>query len=157
MGAWGHLHYTFVTEVVPAAPTIAGRTGRAGAAVFVWCMSPPVTPENTKENKGICFSIDLIFSHIIQLHSILITHQFIHLISGIVNMVQKNRFCTIILSQWSGKQKGIVLRGWVVAHQVYGFGPDHAPYIHVVTDVDGTADSIARCPDQLQKNVKDNL
>ena len=51
----------------------------------------------------------------------------------------------------SGKEG---LRWWVVAHQVDGFCPDHAPHVHVVAHVDGTANAIARCPDQLQKKFE---
>lgn len=48
------------------------------------------------------------------------------------------------------------IRWWVVAHQIDGFGPDHPPHIHVVTHVDGTANTIAGRPHQLRKESKAN-
>lgn len=48
------------------------------------------------------------------------------------------------------------IRWWVVAHQIDGFGPDHPPHIHVVTHVDGTANTIAGRPHQLRKESKVN-
>ena len=42
------------------------------------------------------------------------------------------------------------LRWRVVADQIDSFGPDHSPYVHVVTHIDGTADPITGCPHQLK-------
>lgn len=42
------------------------------------------------------------------------------------------------------------LRWRVVADQVDGFSPDHSPHVHVVTHIDGAADTIACRPHQLK-------
>lgn len=41
------------------------------------------------------------------------------------------------------------LRRRVVADQVHSFGPDHAPYVHVVAHIDCAANFIACGPNQL--------
>ena len=47
-------------------------------------------------------------------------------------------------------ETSVNIRWRVVADQIDSFSPDHAPHVHVVTHVDGTADTIAGCPNQLK-------
>lgn len=42
------------------------------------------------------------------------------------------------------------VRWRVVADQIDRFGPDHPPHVHVVTHIDGTANTIASRPHQLK-------
>lgn len=51
--------------------------------------------------------------------------------------------------------KQMHLLWWVVADKIDSFGPNLSPHIHVVTQVDGTANPAAGCPDQLQKEWQD--
>lgn len=44
------------------------------------------------------------------------------------------------------------IRRWVVAHQIDGFGPNHPPHVHVVTHIDGTANTVAGGPDHLRED-----
>lgn len=43
---------------------------------------------------------------------------------------------------------------WIVADKIDGFGPNLSPHIHVVTQINSTANATAGGPDQLQKNDK---
>lgn len=43
---------------------------------------------------------------------------------------------------------------WIVADKIDSFGPNLSPYIHVVTQVDGTANPTTGGPNQLQKGDK---
>lgn len=51
------------------------------------------------------------------------------------------------MSEWKKNKKN--LRWWVVADQIDSFCPDHSPHVHVVTHVDGAANTIACGPHQL--------
>lgn len=52
---------TFVAEVVPAASSVAVRTGRAWRSVFVGSVAPPVAPGKTR--RGSQTSFFLLFPH----------------------------------------------------------------------------------------------
>ncbi len=42
------------------------------------------------------------------------------------------------------------VRWRVVADQINSFSPDHSPHVHVVTHIDGTANTVASRPHQLK-------
>lgn len=64
----------------------------------------------------------------------------------------KNNACSESWHIAHVKIKQAFLRRRVVADQVHSFGPDHAPDVHVVTHIDGTANFIACGPNQLKTN-----